>query len=88
MRSITLDPGATQESLVVEITDDRILENVETFSVGISVLDEDTRVQPNTTVVSIQDDDSKYFQRLWNCANYLTKQSAVEDKLYFAAPGS
>ncbi len=60
LRSITLAAGATQQRLVVQLTNDVIVEDTETFSVRISVFDEDTRVQPDTTTVFIEDDDSEH----------------------------
>ena len=58
-QSINLSPGTTQQQLTIPITNDQILENTETFSITISVLDKGTTVQPNSTTISIEDDDSE-----------------------------
>ncbi len=58
---INLGPGETQRLLTVSLTDDQILEDTETFSVRISVADEDTGVDPDTATVSILNDDSTLF---------------------------
>ena len=58
-QSISLSPGTTQQRLTIPITNDQILENMETFSITISVLDKGTTVQPNSTTISIEDDDSE-----------------------------
>ncbi len=68
---VNLGPGETQKLLTVTLINDQILENTEMFAVRISVLDEDTRVNPDTTTISILDDDSTLFCNIYFVLFYL-----------------
>ena len=56
--NVIFSPGMTgPQCLSISITDDSILENDEVFAVVLSATDQDVILNPNTTSVTILDDD-------------------------------
>ena len=52
--------GFRQNCATITVGSDTILEDDESFSVVLTTTDPDVTISPNTTVVTITNDDSKY----------------------------
>ena len=78
---ITLDSTNTARNFVVIILNDNTVENSETFSVNITTDESQVRIQDETLVITILDDDSKFCESQCNRALYISAQysfSAVQ----------
>ena len=57
--TLTFDESSTRACSDISITPDDILEDDETFSVTLTTGDGDVTLEPDTSVVTITDDDGK-----------------------------
>ncbi len=71
---ITLDSTNTARNFVVTILNDNTVENSETFSVNITTDESQVRIQDETLVITILDDDSKFCESQCNRALYISAQ--------------
>ena len=67
--SVTIPAGRTKVSFHVEIFDDNIVENNETFQLYISGTNQDTAhiSSPNSTMITIVDDNCKHYVHAYVC---------------------
>ena len=59
---LTFNPGSglQQDCATITVVSDTILEDDERFSVVLTTTDPDVTIDPNTTVITLNNDDSKY----------------------------
>ena len=57
--TITLDSTNTEDDFVVTISNDNVVENTETFGVNVTTSEAQVRIQDETVVITILDEDSK-----------------------------
>ena len=59
---LTFNPGngLQEDCATITVMNDTILEGDENFSVVLTTTDPDVTISPNTTVVTVTNDDSKY----------------------------
>jgi hypothetical protein len=57
---ITLDSTNTARNFVVTILNDNTVENTETFGVNITTDESQVRIQDETVIITILDEDSKF----------------------------
>ena len=59
---LTFNPGngLQRDCATITVTSDTILEDDESFSVMLTTTDPDVTISPNTAVVTLTNDDSKY----------------------------
>ena len=65
---LTFNPGngLQRDCATIMVGSDTILEDDESFSVVLTTTDPDVTISPNTTVVTLTNDDGKYLSRpLW-----------------------
>ena len=56
---LTFNAGTTNQTVMIPIADDTVVESTESFTVSLMSVDSVVTLNPSTTSVTIQDDDSK-----------------------------
>ena len=56
---LTFNSGDTTQTVMIPIVGDNVVESTESFSVSLTTGDSAVNLNPQTTTVTIQDDDSK-----------------------------
>ena len=56
---LTFNAGNTNQTVMIPIVGDNVVESTESFSVSLMTGDNAVNLSPQTTTVTIQDDDSK-----------------------------
>ena len=57
---LTFNAGSTNQTVMIPILGDTVLESTESFTVSLTSGDSAVTLNPSTTTVTIQDDDSKF----------------------------
>ena len=60
---LTFSSGNTNQTVMIPIVGDNVVESTESFSVSLMTGDSAVMLNPQTTTVTIQDDDSKFGKR-------------------------
>ena len=58
---LTFNAGNTNQTVMIPIVGDNVVENTESFIVSLTTGDSAVNLNPQTTTVTIQDDDSKHW---------------------------
>ena len=58
---LTFDNGNTARTVMIPIVGDNVVESTESFTVSLTTGDSAVMLNPQTTTVTIQDDDSKHW---------------------------
>ena len=72
---LTFNAGSTNQTVMISITGDTVVESTESFTVSLTTGDSAITLNPSTTTVTIQDDDSKLcmvhiYQSFFLCTSY------------------
>ena len=60
---LTFNSGTTTETVMIPIVGDDVVESTESFTVSLTTGDSAVNLSPQTTTVTIQNDDSKFGKR-------------------------
>ena len=58
---LTFDNGTTNQTVMIPIVGDNVVESTESFTVSLTSVDSAVNLNPSTTTVTIQNDDSKHW---------------------------
>ena len=58
---LTFNAGSTNQTVMISITGDTVVESTESFTVSLTTGDSAVNLNPSITTVTIQDDDSKFW---------------------------
>ena len=56
---LTFNAGSTNQTVMIPITGDTVVESTESFTVSLTTGDSAVTLNPSTTTITIEDDDSK-----------------------------
>ena len=70
---LTFNAGNTNQTVMIPIVGDNVVENTEFFSLSLMAGDSAVNLNPQTTTVTIQDDDSKFGKRREELSTDATK---------------
>ena len=59
--NLTFNNGNTNQTVMIPIIGDNVVESTESFTVSLTTGDSAVNLSPQTTTVTIQDDDSKHW---------------------------
>ena len=59
---LTFNSGTTTQTVMIPILGDNVVESTESFTVSLTSADSAITLNPSTTTVTIQDDDSKFLR--------------------------
>ena len=62
---LTFNSGTTTQTVMIPIVGDNVVESTESFTVSLTSADSAVTLNPSTTTVTIQDDDSKFLREGW-----------------------
>ena len=71
---LTFNAGNTNQTVMIPITGDTVVESTESFTVSLMTGDTAVTLNPSTTSVIIQDDDSKFwyiYMRAFFCMYFM-----------------
>ena len=57
---LTFNSGTTNQTVMIPIVGDNVVESTESFTMSLTSADSAVTLNPSTTTVTIQDDDSKF----------------------------
>ena len=57
---LTFNAGNTNQTVMIPILGDTVVEGTESFTVSLTSVDSAVTLSPSTTTVTIEDDDSKF----------------------------
>ena len=57
---LTFNAGSTNQTVMIPITGDTVVESTKSFTVSLTTGDGTVMLNPRTTTVTIQDDDSEF----------------------------
>ena len=57
---LTFNSGTTTQTVMIPIIGDNVVESTESFTVSLTSEDSAVILNPSTTTVTVQDDDSKF----------------------------
>ena len=60
---LTFNSGTTTQTVMIPILGDNVVESTESFTVSLTSADSAVTLNPSTTTVTIQDDDSKFLRK-------------------------
>ena len=59
---LTFNSGTTTQTVMIPIVGDNVVESTESFTVSLTSADGAVTLNPSTTTVTIQNDDSKFLR--------------------------
>ena len=59
---LTFNSGTTTQTVMIPIIGDNVVESTESFTVSLTSADSAVTLNPSTTTVTIQNDDSKFLR--------------------------